>query len=227
MLVQVGDVGGLAALEQHLIECRGHHDANIQMARTLGHSYSKYGFRLKAAAFEIGQAKEIARHVCNALWLAERGRVELVTYAVFDADAKWIQTDYEAPMFADSRHNPLISGEHLASFVESAFPIFANQKILTDTELFTALDHFVTTRAVGTIWPSAVGCFTAIETLKSAWKAQRISKDPSVDLYVAESEYKPPRNLFKQILSINHQVGSRRILNRCSDLWMFHMNQLK
>ncbi len=105
---------------------------------------------------------------------------------------------YIEPVFLNSRptSGPLISDKDLPGFLISSWKKI--ERSAGDWNFYLALDYYLQSHMIRSVWPSTLGFFTALETFKQAFINHQ--SDEEYEQYISKKEFH--KNLAPNILSV-------------------------
>lgn len=133
-------------------------------------------------AVEEHRALESVRGMLQLLSIAQRRYVLSTAQHKYRTDEQWLESQFHEPAFTSRGWpRPLIPVESLESFLTAAYPnLTAKYQSL---ELGNVIDHYLQALTLRSVWPSSLGVFTAMETLRAAFFRQ------STDIKDREFQY--------------------------------------
>ena len=133
-------------------------------------------------AVEHDGVLECAHRVAQLLSIAQRRYVFLVAQHKHDIEDRWLESQFNEPVFTRCGWpRALIPDDALAEFLTAAYPSLASK--YQRLELGNVIDHYLQALTLRSVWPSSLGVFTAMETLRAAFFRQ------STDIEDRKSEY--------------------------------------
>jgi hypothetical protein len=154
----------------------------------------------------LDRAIECLRGIATLLSVASRQYAFQVVQHRFDADGQWLDSQFfEPPFTARGWPRTLIPDESLADFLTTAYPHFTAK--YQGLELGNAIDHYLQSLTLHSIWPASLGVFTAMETLKSAFFRQtEDTKDAGFEFWVVPSNvsnnFEDKAELFDELIDV-------------------------
>jgi len=131
---------------------------------------------------EIEQAIDCLSNVAALLSIACRSQVSIVVTRISNQQSGNQKVLIEEPPFTHPRWaRPLIPDNEIETFLEAAFQ--ATEDRIRKVELAYITDHYLQALATGSAWPMALGIFTAMDTLRSAFYRRDDDEDAQSHLY--------------------------------------------
>lgn len=140
---------------------------------------------------EIGRESEkrldqFVLRLCDLLTLASRSPVSCVAQYWQNKDGTVVKGLLREPPFDyPTRVGSLIEAAYLSVFIEDTYANYLRSWKKWD--LANAIDHYVQAMSLNSAWSQAVGFFTALETVKSAFLSQ--NENRSRGFYVSRSQF--------------------------------------
>lgn len=129
----------------------------------------------RVATDEYDGAVKRLRAIVELLSFAGRGYVFVTAQHRYSLEGQWLDSQFNEPPFTSRGWiRPLIPDDALGDFLQVAYPrLVAKYQRL---ELANAIDHYLQAMTLRSVWPSSLGIFTAMETLRAAYFYQ--SEEP-------------------------------------------------
>jgi len=117
------------------------------------------------------KAIECLQGIVELLSIAQRGYTFIVAQHTYDAEGRWLDSRFTEPNFTSRGWlRPLIPDESLADFLKATYPHLTTK--YQNLQLANVIDHYLQALTLRSAWPTSLGIFTAMETLKTAFFRQ-------------------------------------------------------
>lgn len=131
---------------------------------------------------EVEQATNTAQKIVSLLSIACRGHVFIAAQYISNEEHGTFYTKFDEPAFMNRKSSrPLISSENINRFVASVEK--AQRDRVQNLEIALITDHYLQALAIQSVWPQAVGVYTAMETLKTAFFRQNDTEEDMEHVY--------------------------------------------
>lgn len=159
------------------------------------------------ASAESGRALECARSIVELLSIAQRRYVFLAAQHKHDSEGRCLESQFDEPAFARRGWpRPLIPDESILEFLTVAYPHLEDK--YQRLELANVIDHYLQALMLRSAWPSSLGIFTAMETLRAAFFRQSTDAADKRSEYwvVPDDDFKSREDLFSELINLlgNH-----------------------
>jgi hypothetical protein len=141
--------------------------------------------------------------VASLLSVACRGFVFIVAQHTLNAKEVHVDSLFEEPPFSDKGWGrPLISSNNIEEFLIAAYQTMSEPTL--NKELGYITDHYLQALTLRSAWPIAVGIFTAMETLKSAYFANNESDENAAYNYwvVPPANFESNKAMLKEVIEV-------------------------
>lgn len=159
---------------------------------------------------KIEQALDCLSNVAALLRIACRSQVSSVVVRVSNRQPGNQTILLEEPPFTHPRWaRPLIPANEIDAFLEAA--CHATEDRIRKAELAYITDHYLQALATGSAWPMALGIFTAMDTLRSAFFRRADSEEARSHLYwvVPSEKFQSEKKMIDAVIGILTQYFPR------------------
>jgi hypothetical protein len=143
------------------------------------------------------------RSIAQLLSVAQRQHVLLVAQHRHDSQDRWLESKFDEPVFT-RRGWPraLIPDESVAEFLTVGYPHLVNK--YQRLELANVIDHYLQALTSRSVWPSSLGIFTAMETLRAAFFRQSTDvEDEKFEFWVVPNDtFKRETGLLNELIGL-------------------------
>lgn len=151
---------------------------------------------------KVEEAIDCLQEISALLSIACRGHVFVAVRHIWNQESGKLDSSFVEPPFSDRMWGrPLIPSNAIEDFLLAAFPVEKDR--VRKFELSDATDHYLQALTLRSIWPQAVGIFTAMESLKVAFFSQnKDDENMSYNYWVDPEEFKANNDMIKKVIDV-------------------------
>ena len=155
---------------------------------------------------QIPEVDEIVKNLIFLMSIANRGYVFLSGKFVYNSSGELFSCEYKEPIFHNtSWGRQLIPPENLKEFLLTTYQSIRE---VDEYKLHIALDHYIQSLSLRSGWSTALGIFTALETIINAFYStnKNTIKDTNYYWVVPDKNFRKDKALYEELLDLlqNH-----------------------
>lgn len=167
------------------------------------------------SANQVEAAINTLQNITSSLSIACRGHVFITATYIVNEENMIFDSKFEEPAFTDRKWSqPLIPSQNIEDFILAVEATERSRE--QNLEIAYIVDHYLQALTIRSIWPQAVGIFTAMETLKAAFFAQEDNSEEDgernidyVYWVVPEDKFTSNDTMVNEILAVLTEHNSR------------------